>query len=185
MCSRFHRHLTHKVSDGAPAPRWGAIQIPRRRESEKRMKCKRSIALLALALTLALVPVSLVQAKKPIRSEVEGWSEPFGWGADITSGPFEGKTMYWYTLIAEFKGSRVYFFEEWEIKDGEIVILAGFDRGVTRLKNGVFTGNGRVTYAMEGWEHLIGCKEHIGGLVDFVDPLDPTTWTFTATVQIN
>jgi ketosteroid isomerase-like protein len=28
--SRFHRHLTHSVSDGTPAPRWGAIQKPKR-----------------------------------------------------------------------------------------------------------------------------------------------------------
>jgi hypothetical protein len=143
--SRFHRHLTQKVSDGTSAPRWGAIQVPIRRESEKRVKCKRSIALLALALTLALVPASLAHAKKPVRSEVVGWWEPFGWGADVTSGPFAGNTMYWYTLIAEFKGSRVYFFEKWEIWDGDTLVISGFDRGVTRLKNGVFTGNGRVT----------------------------------------
>jgi len=148
------------------------------------MRSKRLVALLALVLTLTLFPITLVQAKKPLRSEVDGWSEPFGWGATITSGSFEGYTMLWYNKIAEFRKANVYFFEEWEIWDGDTLVLAGFDEGVTRLKNGKFTGNGKVTYAMEGLEHLIGLKEHIGGVVDFVSP-DPTTWTFTATVQIN
>jgi len=149
------------------------------------MKCKRSVALMALLLTLALVSVTLVQAKKPFRFEVEGWKEPFGWGATITSGPFAGMTMYWDQPIVEQKGSRVYFFELWWIEDGEgNEILSGFDEGVTRIKNGKFTGNGIVTDAKEGLEYLIGLKEHCEGVVDFVTP-NPMTWTFTGTVQIN
>jgi hypothetical protein len=148
------------------------------------MKCKRSIALLALVLTLVLVSVTMVQAKKPLRFKVDGWKTAFGWGATITSGPFEGYTMLWYNKIAEFRKSNVYFFEEWEIWDGDTLVLAGFDEGVTRFKNGKFTGNGKVTDAMEGLKHLIGLKEHVGGTVDFVTP-DPMTWTFTATIQIN
>ena len=92
--------------------------------------------------------------------------------------------MLWYNCIAEFKGSRVYFFEEWQVWYEDTLVLAGYDEGVTRLKNGVFTGNGVVTEACEDYAHMIGYKEHIGGVVDFVTP-DPATWTFTATVQIN
>jgi hypothetical protein len=151
------------------------------------MKYKKSVALVALAFTLALVSVALVQAKKPFRFEVEGVNEPYGWSAEITSGPFDGGTMYWYNHIAEFKGSRVYFFEEWEVWYEGTKVLAGYDKGVTRMKNGVFTGNGKVTYVdvdYPDYTYLIGYKEHVSGVVDFVTP-NPSTWTFTATVQIN
>ena len=143
------------------------------------MKGKKLIALMALTFTLTLTSVSLVQAKRPFRFEVEGVSEPFGWSADITSGPLEGGIMYWYNYIAEFKGSRVYFFEEWEVWYEDTLVLAGYDEGVTRLKNGVFTGNGIVTEAYGDYAYMIGYKEHISGVVDFSE------MTFTATVQIN
>ncbi len=135
---------------------------------------------MALVLTLMLVSVAMVQAKKPFRFEVEGWKEPFGWGATITSGPFKGMTMYWDQPIVEFRGSRVYFFEEWWIEDGGgNEILRGFDEGVTRMKNGKFTGNGKVTNAIPEWNHLVGLKEQCEGTVDF------DTMTFTGTIQIN
>ena len=149
------------------------------------MKSKRSIAFLALILTLMLVSVAMVQAKKPLRFEVVGWKISDGWGATITSGPFEGMTMYWYQPIVESKGSMVYFFELWWIEDGDgNEILRGFDEGVTRIKNGKFTGNGKVLDAIPEWMHLIGLKEQCEGTVDFVTP-DPMTWTFTGTIQIN
>jgi len=144
------------------------------------MKCKKSVVLLALVSTLMLVSVAMVQAKKPFRFEVEGWKEPFGWGATITSGPLSGMTMYWDQPIVEFRGSRVYFFEEWWIEDGGgNEILRGFDEGVTRMKNGKFTGNGKVTNAIPEWNHLVGLKEQCEGTVDF------DTMTFTGTIQIN
>ena len=143
---------------------------------------------MALAFTLALVSVTLVQAKKPFRFEVDGVNEPFGWSAEITSGEFEGYTMKWLNYKMEVKGSRLYFFEEWQIWDDNTEVLRGYDEGMTRMKNGVFTGNGKVTWVNPDYgdyTYLLGLKEHIMGLVDFVDPLHPTTWTFTATVQIN
>ena len=135
---------------------------------------------MALVLTLMLVSVAVVQAKKPFRFEVEGSPIPKGWIATITSGIFTGYTMYWYQPIVEFKNGNVYFFEEWWIEDGNgKEILRGYDEGVTRMKNGKFIGNGKVTYAMEGYEHLIGLKEQCEGTVDF------DTMTFTGTIQIN
>jgi len=136
---------------------------------------------MALLLTLTLVSVAMVQAKKPLRFEVVGWKEPFGWGATITTiGDFEGMTMYWDQPIVEFKKSNVYFFEEWWVEDGDgNEILRGYDEGVTRLKNGKFSGNGKVIYANEDYEHLIGLKEQCEGTVDF------DTMTFTGTIQIN
>ncbi len=142
---------------------------------------------MALVLTLMLVSVAMVQANKPLRFEVEGWKEPDGvgpepngWGATITSGIFTGYTMYWDQPIVEFKKGNVYFFEEWWIEDGNgMEILRGYDEGVTRMKNGKFTGNGKVIYANEDYEHLIGLKEQCEGTVDF------DTMTFTGTIQIN
>jgi len=152
---------------------------------------KRLIVLLALAFTLALVPAGTAQAKKPLRYECEGWNTDFGWQGTITSsGDLFEYTIIWDTKVAVFKKASVYFFEEWfigdgiEYVDGEVtgdVVLAGFDEGVTRLKNGEFTGNGRVTEAGEGWEHLFGRKEHLSGTV--YDWGEPTL--FTGTVQIN
>ena len=162
----------------------GGYTSTKKKESEKRMKYKRSIVLLTLALTLVLVPVSLAQAMKPLRFEVSGALASFGWEGTIDSGPLQGYTMLWiidwdtYELI----GQVGLFEEEWEIYDEfDTLILAGYDEGVTRYKNGKFTGNGRVTDATGDWAYLLGCKEHIGGTVDFTT--DP--WTFTATVQIN
>jgi hypothetical protein len=164
------------------------------RRVEKRMKCKRSFVLMALVLTLMLVSVAMVQATKPLRFEVDpGWKEPNGvgpdpngWGATIKGGPFDGYTMYWDQPIIEQKGSRVYFFENWWIEDGDgDEILRGYDEGVTRMKNGKFTGNGKVTDAISEYTHLIGLKEQCEGTVIFVDASDPTTWTFTGTIQIN
>jgi len=151
---------------------------------------KRLIVLLALACTLLLVPAGTAQAKKPLRYECEGYGTDYGWKGTITSGDLTGYTGIWVSLILDFKGENVYFFEEWfigdgiEYVDGEVtgdVVLAGFDEGVTRFKNGKFTGNGRVTEAGEGWEHLIGRKEHLSGTVyDWGPPP-----LFTGTMQIN
>ncbi len=128
------------------------------------MKCKRSIALLALVVTMVLVPVALTQAKKPFRFEVSGNKTLTGWTATITSGPFEGYTMIWDNWAATFRRQNVYFFEEWKILNSTgIVVISGFDEGATRLKNGKFTGNGKVTYAIPAWGHLIGLKEHLDG----------------------
>jgi hypothetical protein len=152
------------------------------RRVKKRMKCKRLIVLLTLALTLVLVPVSLAQAMKPLRFEVSGALASFGWEGTIDSGPLQGYTMLWIINFDtyELKGQVGLFEEVWEIYDlSGTKILAGYDEGVTRYKNGKFTGNGRVTYAIGDWAYLLGCKEHIGGTADF------TTLTFTGTVQIN
>jgi len=168
---------------------------------------KRLIVLLALALafTLVLAPAVSAQPNKPLRYEVSGVSAIYGWVGTIDSGDLTGKTAIWVSLILELRGGEtlvdaknVYFFELWFIGDDiayvggingfEItgdVVLAGFDEGVTRLKNGEFSGNGIVTEAYGAWSHLIGCKEHCSGTVDFVDLADPSTWTFTGTVQIN
>jgi hypothetical protein len=153
---------------------------------------KRLIVLLALALafTLVLVPAGTAQAKKPLRYEGSGYATGYGWFGTITSGDLEGYTGIWVTRELDFRGENVYFYEEWfigdgiEYVDGEVtgdVVLAGFDEGVTRFKNGKFTGNGRVTEAGEGWEHLVGRKEHLSGTVyDWGPPP-----LFTGTVQIN
>jgi len=159
---------------------------------------KKLIVLLALAFTLALVPAGTAQAKKPLRYECEGWATGFGWEGTITSGDLDGYTMIWVTLALDFRGGEpfvdaknVYFFENWFIGDGieyvdggvtGDVVLAGFDEGVTRFKNGKFTGNGRVTEASEALSYLIGSKEHLSGTVYDWGPPDVL---FTGTVQIN
>jgi len=145
------------------------------------MNKKMSVVILTLALALALVPILPVQAKKPLRLEISGELAPFGWEGVIHGGPFDGYTVLWIIDFDnyELKGQVGFFQEVWEIYDGDTLILAGYDEGVTRYKNGKFTGNGRVTYATPEWAHLLGSKEHLSGTADF------TTWTFTGRIQIN
>jgi hypothetical protein len=162
---------------------------------------KRLISLLALAFILVLVPAISVQSKKPLRYECAGSATGYGWIGEILTGDLEGATMIWVSLVLEFRGGEpfvdaknVYFYEEWfigynieyeSLNGGWIitgeVLLAGWDDGVTRFKNGKFTGNGAVTAAAEGYTHLIGRKEHLSGSVyDWGPPP-----LFTGTVQIN
>jgi len=156
---------------------------------------KRLIVLLALSFIVALVPAVSAQPNKPLRYEESGEMASYGWVGTVDSGDLEGYTLICVTLVLEFRGGEpfvdaknVYFFELWfigdgiEYVDGEVtgdVVLAGFDEGVTRFKNGEFTGNGIVTEAYGDWSDLIGHKEHVSGTVDFSD------WTFTSTMQIN
>lgn len=159
---------------------------------------RRLIVLLALACTLLLVPAGTAQAKKPLRYECEGGATDFGWQGTITSGDLSGYTGIWVSLVLDFRGGEpaknVYFFEKWFIGDGieyvdggvtGVVVLAGFDEGVTRFKNGKFSGNGIVTEGYDDingdWSDLIGSKEHLSGTVyDWGPPP-----SFTGTVQIN
>ena len=167
------------------------------------IQIKRLTSLLALAFVLVSVPAVSVQSKKPLRYECAGSATGYGWIGTITSnGDLEGATMIWVSLVLEFRGGKpfvdaknVYFYEEWFIGfdieyvplgEGEWeisgdVILAGWDDGVTRFKNGKFTGNGKVTDASEGYTHLIGRKEHLSGVVNDWGPPP----LFTGTVQIN
>lgn len=147
------------------------------------MNKKLRIIILAIALTLALVPIISVEAKKPLRLEVSGELASYGWIGTIHGGPLDGHTMKWIIDFEnyELKGQVGLFQEVWEIYDGDTLVLAGYDTGVTRYKNGKFTGNGRVTYATTEWAHLIGSKEHISGTADFTT----TPWSFTGMVQIN
>jgi len=147
---------------------------------------KRLIVLLALALafTLVLVPAVLAQPNKPLRYEFEAELDPTipGWRGSITSGDLFGCDIIWVTRAKYVIGESVHFFETWEITDGNgDVVLAGFDEGVTRLQNGKFTGNGRVTEAYDAWSGLIGCKEYMSGTVDFTT----TPWTCTGTLVIH
>jgi len=164
---------------------------------------RRLIVLLALAFTLVLVPAGTVQAKKPLRLECAGSGAPYGWIGEIIGGDLNGATMIWVSLIVEPNrgpptledATNVYFYEEWFIGyditfEGDVqgvwtingtVVLAGVDEGVTRFKNGKFTGNGRVTDASGAYTDLIGRKEHLSGTVyDWGTPP-----LFTGTVQIN
>lgn len=147
------------------------------------MNKKLSIVILTLALTLALIPILSVQAEKPLRLEVSGELASYGWIGTIHGGPLDGYTVKWIIDFEnyELNGQVGMFQEVWEIYDGDTLVIAGYDEGVTRYKNGKFTGNGRVTYATEKWAHLIGRKEHLSGTADFT----ANPWTFTGRIQIN
>jgi hypothetical protein len=50
---------------------------------------------------------------KPIRFEVDGVKETYGWSGTVISEPFNGMTMYWHQPVIEDKGDTLYFFKLW------------------------------------------------------------------------
>jgi len=69
---------------------------------------RRLTVLLALALTLALVPAVSAQPVKPLRYEVSGGSptEWFGWVGTIDSGDLEGYAGIWVTQVLKLRGGE-------------------------------------------------------------------------------
>jgi hypothetical protein len=129
------------------------------------MKCKRSVAVLALALTLALLPAGIVQAEKPLKCEIEIVLDliNFQWVGTIT-GDIEGTFIITPDPDPGFPGSTEHYLETWVIKPtggGEIRL---YQEGVWNFKTGRFRSNGMVTAASGGWEYLIGCNVHVRGV---------------------
>ena len=129
------------------------------------MKCKRSIALIALAFTLALLPAVTTQAKKPLKCEIEIKLDliNFQWIGAIY-GDIEGTFIITPDPDPSFPGSTEHFLETWVIEPtagGEIRL---YQEGVWNFKTGRWRSNGMVTAASEGWEYLIGCNVHVRGV---------------------
>ncbi len=129
------------------------------------MKRKRSVALLALTLTLALIPAGMVLAKNPLKCEIEIVLDMnlFQWNGTI-SGEIEGTFIITPDPVPGFPGSTEHYLETWVIKPtggGEIRL---YQEGVWNFKTGRFRSNGMVTAASGGWEYLIGCNVHVRGV---------------------
>ena len=138
------------------------------------MKCKRSIVLLVLAFTLALLQAGSAHAVKPLKCGISitlVWTDTeFYWDGSIT-GEIEGTFIITPDPAPSFPGSTEHFLETWVIEPtggGEILL---YQEGVWNFKTGKWRSNGMVTAASEGWEHLIGCNVHVRGMTTL--PIEP------------
>ena len=135
------------------------------------MKYRKSIILLATALTLTIFLVAAVQAK-PLRGEMAlnlmapGPEHPV-YGAPVWSGTITGDIngdMYFYNWgIVKDVGQAHFFWETWLITDGNGNMLTGIDKGVVTWKNDRYRMNGVVTDASGDWAYLVGHNVHMSG----------------------
>ncbi|MFX1416532.1 MAG: hypothetical protein ACFFC0_06945 [Promethearchaeota archaeon] len=147
------------------------------------LRRKVSVALLALVFMVALVYVTPVEAKKPLRWNYVNIPNP---APDITwSGPISGDTMegtlYWFNQWYYFsdEGDQ-HFGGIWWIdcgSDGSVDIL-GTHKGVGPAGTLQFNINGRVTAACPD---LTGRKMHTSGQIYLIDGVP----TIIAVLQIN
>jgi len=176
LSSRFHRHLTQKVSDGTPAPRWGAIQVPRKKGGENVKK--KLIAVLIIALTLMLMPT--VSAKKAIKCTHEIWFDgaEAKWFGDVVFPDGSTYKIIWYIDpdpdFVGHKKSPVFpegkvekFYEYFELREDSFdgpVLLEGYDTGIFDADSWKYVMNGKVTYAAGALSYLAGAKVHCKGV---------------------
>jgi hypothetical protein len=153
------------------------------------VKCKKSVALLALAFTLILVPAVLAKPNKPLII-VMSWDvfwEPYvGWNGPV-SGDING---FIEVTLDEARWTphekTEHWIEHWVIltEEGGDPIIWGEEEGIASMANGKCNARGRITGATEGWTHLIGCIFHWKGNAEMTDPGPPPQWHLDATMFI-
>ncbi len=155
---------------------------------------KLSLVLVALALLLALLPAGMAQAEKPAPSltgtidywlvahlgQLDAEGRLLVWDADIDIGDIIGGTAKWWFVPAGGPpnmpdAAHVSFYEaRWEIFDsGGNLVLAGESAGVTAKptgKDGIWTGNGKVTEAYGDFADWDGRRVYEAGNVNWVFP---------------
>ncbi len=151
------------------------------------MKCKKSVALLALAFTLILVPAVLAQPNKPLRVvmhwDIDYTIFPIGWSGTV-SGDINGDITV--TLVdARWTphDKTEHWIETWVIvtDSGEIL---GEEEGAASMASPKCGARGRITGATGEWTHLIGCIFYWKGDAEMTDPGPPPQWHVDATLFI-
>jgi hypothetical protein len=152
-------------------------------------------ALLVLVFAVALIPLGMVQAKKPLVGAMEleynmFWPGPQAaipdWVGNITiDGTKYGMTFFCIgsgKAFDDFLKGKVHFFEEiWVIYDwmtfdfetqvldyGEI-LLRGYDIGQTNIQNSNYHMNGNVEMAVEEFAAWEGRSVHMSGKIIWFD----------------
>jgi len=173
-----------KVSDGTPAPRWGAIQVPRKKGGEK-MK-KKLIVVLILA-TLMLTPTILAEpSQAKIKCTHEIWFNGVIWYGTVTFPNLDEYYLVW-TIDPDpdfvgHKKSPIFtdgkvekFYEYWALYLDEAAYLAdpvanvlasGWDKGVFDADSWKYVMNGAVTYVdpIGDLVYLEGARVHVSGV---------------------
>ena len=144
----------------------------------KQVKRLTVLLALALAFTLALVPVGTAQAKKPLRCEISielDW-DLFQWNGTIT-GDIEGDFIIFPDPDPSFPGILEHYVETWVIEtdEGSIEVI---QEGVWSFKTFKFKSNGWVTDATGTWAYLLGSDVHVRGVTtEFLGPPHPISGT--------
>ena len=148
---------------------------------KKRVKYKKSIALLTVVFTLTLVMIATVEAR-PLRSttmltlNIEPEEGDHAW-----SGAFEGLgTIYFYADGEVLEaGITTHHPERWEIVDADDdILMSGTDTTLVNWVNMKFMAHGVVTEAYGEWAHLVGHTFHARGIIN------DGVWPYTALAEI-
>ena len=150
---------------------------------------------LTLALILALVSAGMTQAEKPAPSLTCAITYDFAahlgifddegrllaWDGEI-HGDIEGVILWWFDLAGSWTSGQVsHYVARWEIWSDDpfvenseaVLLLAGHSAGTTAKppgKDGIWRGNGIVTYASDGFQDWAGRQEYEAGSVTWVIP---------------
>jgi len=151
------------------------------------MKCKKSIVLLALAVTLALVPVVLTQAKKPLYCEK--WMDMY-LDEPICRGPISGDIDGWFVIYRldppyeETTGQVTHYRQRWEIWEDDTMtgtpFMSGTHKVVANNLKLEWVAKGLVEYVDDTYEggryaDLLGCNWHAQGI--FAPGPEPPLYT--------
>ena len=148
------------------------------------MKSKRSIALLALAFTLALLPVGIALAKKPLYCD-KYMDMYLGAGdGDISSeGPITGDINGWFVVYTldppyeETTGQVTHYRLRWEIYTDNTrttMFMSGTHQANSNNKKLEWVAQGFVEYVDDTYDEgryadLEGCIWHAKGILDLVN----------------
>ncbi len=149
-------------------------------------KSYRKTIYLTIIISLIIILIPNVLAKKPLRCEMEitfPW-DPYQWEGTIT-GDINGEIVITPSM-AIFPGATEHFLEIFEITTSDGVIIRGYDEGVWNFKTGKFRTNGVITEVIDEsleLSYLVGYHIHIMGYTStIIDGETPITGT--ASVRI-
>jgi hypothetical protein len=129
------------------------------------MKKSILVLMLAVTFTLTLVPITIVQASKPLNCDISltlDLGPPVVWNG-VISGDIVGTLVITADPQPSFPGQTEHFLETWVITtaDGTIAL---YQDGVWNMKTGRWRSNGMITAASDDWMYLISATMHVRGV---------------------
>ena len=148
------------------------------------MKCKRSIALLALVFTLALIPVGTALTKKPLYCEKTMDMKSTDPGEIFSEGWITGDINGWFVVYnldpkdERTTGYVTHYGLEWKIFEDETKtgtpFMSGTHQANSNNKKLEWVAQGFVEYVDDTYDEgryadLEGCIWHAKGIIDLVN----------------
>ena len=150
---------------------------------------KKLWVLVILVIFLALIPLGIAQAKKPLMAMTEHdfvGSGGIAWQGTI-SGDIEGQITWFAPAEMWLTGQASHYDESWEIVDAQgNVLMRGTGYGSTTIrhgKNSIWRTNGIVTEAYGEYENWAGRHVHESGSFEWAAPGVPSHGI--STFQVN